>query len=163
MSAQPSTPERGFLRREPPVDLTDLQTLCDDGPYLETFMDEVIGLFLKHAPANYDVTRLALEHGDGPSIARASHKLKSQAAYFGARSLVRVCQELEVWGGRGEITRCEQLVDDLEDELDRVIAALLPMHRAMSPRDTHAKAHRSFGSHTEALASTANAPARARR
>ncbi len=133
-SAPQSQGERAPYLRESPVDLTDLQALCDDCPHPDTFMDEVIGLFLLHAPANYEVTRSSLLHRDGPSLARASHKLKSQAAYFGARHLVRVCQHLEEFGRKNELVLCERLMDDLEDELDRVIAALLPLHRAAEAR-----------------------------
>jgi HPt (histidine-containing phosphotransfer) domain-containing protein len=61
-------------------------------------------------------------------VGRAAHKLKSQAAYFGAARLVHVCRQLEQHGYTGELGRCDRLLDDLEDELDRVMAALEP-HR----------------------------------
>lgn len=120
----------GTSLRDSPVDLRDLQTLCDDCPHSENFMDEVIGLFLRHAPANYEAMRVSLTYRDGASLSRAAHKLKSQAAYFGARRLVSACQELEHLGRLGQHAHCERLIDDLEDELDRVVAALIPLHGA---------------------------------
>lgn len=90
----------------------------------EGFVKEVIELFVLLAPKLYTTAREAFVAGDPQSIARAAHKLKSQGAYFGATRLVQVCRQLEQQGYAGQLARCERLLDDLEDELDRVVAAL---------------------------------------
>jgi hypothetical protein len=47
--------------------------------------------------------------------------------------MVVVCKQLEQYGYAGELLRCERLLDDLEDELDRVVAALQPHRMQSSP------------------------------
>lgn len=115
---------------ESPIDLTELCRLGDTatGDTSRTFVHDIIELFLTLTPDIYATARAAFADGDAQSVARASHKLKSQAAYFGAKRMVNVCKQLEQHGYAGELSRCERLLDDLEDELDRVVAALQP-HR----------------------------------
>jgi len=116
---------------ESPIDLTELMRLggtASGGDSTGNFVHDIIELFLTLTPDIYTAARTAYAEGDAQSVARAAHKLKSQAAYFGARRMVNVCKQLEQHGYAGELTRCERLLDDLEDELDRVVAALQP-HR----------------------------------
>lgn len=115
---------------ESPIDLSELVRLGDTATNdnARTFVHDIIELFLTLSPDIYGTARAAYADGDSQSVARAAHKLKSQAAYFGARRMVNVCKQLETHGYAGELTRCERLLDDLEDELDRVVAALQP-HR----------------------------------
>lgn len=115
-----------------PIDLSDLYRLGQENGQesAHLFVSELIALFLKVGPASYRVARGALRAGDGASVGRASHKLKSQAAYFGAKQLVRTCVALELMSRGDHLPRCEALLDDLEDELDRVVCALLLAQRA---------------------------------
>jgi HPt (histidine-containing phosphotransfer) domain-containing protein len=117
---------------ESPIDLDDLMKLggAKAGDEAQSFVHDVIALFLHSAPQLYATARSAFADGDAQSIARAAHKLKSQAAYFSAERVVQVCRSLEQLGYTDQLDRCERLLDDLEDELDRVIAAL-ERHRAL--------------------------------
>ena len=114
------------MSQESPINLEELARLGDtkDSPSSQSFVQEVIELFVHLAPQLYKTAREAFTANDPTSIARAAHKLKSQGAYFGAARLVHVCRQLEKHGYGGELARCERLLDDLEDELDRVMAAL---------------------------------------
>lgn len=96
----------------------------------QSFVQEVIELFVHLAPQLYKTARDSFVAGDPQSVARAAHKLKSQGAYFGASRLVQVCRQLEQHGYANQLGRCERLLDDLEDELDRVVAAL-EQHRQL--------------------------------
>lgn len=118
---------------ESPIDLTELTRLggTTTGDGARSFVHDIIELFLTLTPDIYAAARAAYADGDAQSVARAAHKLKSQAAYFGALRMVNVCKQLEQHGYAGELSRCERLLDDLEDELDRVVAALQP-HRHSS-------------------------------
>ena len=113
-----------------PINLDELSRLGDtkDSASGQSFVQEVIELFVHLAPQLYQTARDSFVAADPGSIARAAHKLKSQGAYFGAARLVQVCRQLEQFGYTGELARCDRLLDDLEDELDRVMAALEP-HR----------------------------------
>ena len=121
---------RNLTPVESPIDLGELVRLGEtaSGDTSRTFVHDIIDLFLNLTPDIYRTARAAFADGDAQSVARAAHKLKSQAAYFGARRMVAVCKQLETHGYAGELSRCERLLDDLEDELDRVVAALQP-HR----------------------------------
>jgi HPt (histidine-containing phosphotransfer) domain-containing protein len=120
---------------ESPIDLTELCRLGDTatGDTARSFVHDIIELFLTLTPDIYKTARAAYADGDAQSVARAAHKLKSQAAYFGARRMVNVCKQIEEHGYAGELTRCERLLEDLEDELDRVVAALQPHRMQSSP------------------------------
>jgi HPt (histidine-containing phosphotransfer) domain-containing protein len=117
-----------------PINLEELSRLGDakEGDSAENFVQEVIELFVHLAPQLYQTARDSFVAGDPQSVARAAHKLKSQGAYFGAGRLVQVCRQLEQHGYANQLGRCERLLDDLEDELDRVIAALA-QHRQAGP------------------------------
>jgi two-component system, sensor histidine kinase and response regulator len=112
--------------RESPIDLTELRKLggAKRRGDVSDVVDELIELFFELAPQSYALVRAALAEGDCQSLGRAAHRLKSQAAYFGARRMAWVCRQLEQLGYEGRLARCGQLVDDLEDELDRVMLAL---------------------------------------
>ena len=115
-----------------PINLEELSRLGDtkEGNSSQSFVQEVIELFIHLAPQLYQTAREALAASDPASVARAAHKLKSQAAYFGAARLVQACRQLEIQGYAGDLSRGERLLDDLEDELDRVLAALEPYRHA---------------------------------
>lgn len=115
-----------------PINLEELARLggAKESDAAQGFVQEVIELFVRLAPKLYTTAREAFVAGDGQSIARAAHKLKSQGAYFGAARLVQVCRQLEQQGYANQLARCERLLDDLEDELDRVVAALEPHRHA---------------------------------
>ena len=117
-----------------PIDLTELLKLGDatSDDSRPNFVHDIIELFLQIAPDIYETARAAVNDGDGRSLASATHKLKSQAAYFGAQRMSTVCRQLEELGHSGSMKRAEHLIDQLEDELDRVVAALQP-HRFEPP------------------------------
>lgn len=135
---RPAPSVRNLTAAESPIDLTELTRLGDTAggdtfsgdasAPARSFVHDIIELFLTLTPDIYKTARAAYADADAQSVARAAHKLKSQAAYFGARKMVSVCKQLETHGYAGELSRCERLLDDLEDELDRVVAALQP-HR----------------------------------
>jgi len=127
VSGERTVPTRTKITNETsPINLEELARLggAKDSNAAEDFVKEVIELFVHLAPKLYSAAREAFVAGDPQSIARAAHKLKSQGAYFGAARLVQVCQKLEQQGYASQLARCERLLDDLEDELDRVVAAL---------------------------------------
>ena len=113
---------------ESPINLEELSRLggTKEPDSSQSFVQEVIELFVHLAPQLYQTARDSFIAGDPQSVARAAHKLKSQGAYFGASRLVQVCRQLEQHGYANQLGRCERLLDDLEDELDRVVAALEP-------------------------------------
>lgn len=132
VSGERSVASPGKNASDSPINLDELSRLggAKESESAQDFVHEVIELFVTLAPKLYKTAREAFLAGDAQSIARAAHKLKSQGAYFGAARLVQVCRQLEQQGYASQLARCERLLDDLEDELDRVVAALEPHRQA---------------------------------
>ena len=99
-SGERRLPTNPSIVRESPIDLTELCRLGDTatGDTSRNFVHDIIELFLQLAPEIYNTTRAAFADGDSQSIARAAHKLKSQAAYLGAQRMVHVCKQIEQLG-----------------------------------------------------------------
>ena len=133
-SAEHLTAKTAGQSEDSPIDLEELHRLGDTKPGDDSrnFVHDVIELFLTLAPQIYTTAREAFAAGDPQSVARAAHKLKSQAAYFSAERVVRVCRQIEHHGYSDDLAACESLLDQLEDELDRVVTALQP-HRYQEP------------------------------
>lgn len=117
-----------------PIDLAELHRLGDTKPgdTSRNFVHDVIELFLNLGPQIFATANEAFTAADPQSVARAAHKLKSQAAYFGAGRMVKVCKQIEDRGYRDDLNACEPLLRELERELGRVISALEP-HRYRNP------------------------------
>jgi HPt (histidine-containing phosphotransfer) domain-containing protein len=93
MSASEPRPSRSVRNLSPvesPIDLTELTRLGDTAANdpSRSFVHDIIELFLTLTPDIYKTARAAYADADAQSLARAAHKLKSQAAYFGARRMV---------------------------------------------------------------------------
>jgi HPt (histidine-containing phosphotransfer) domain-containing protein len=114
-----------------PVDLSELWRLGDSigGREPSAFVEQLVGLFLRLAPSSYALAERSFRCQDADSLARSVHKLRGRAAYFGATRLVSVCRELELRALANAWRDCPRLLEDLEDELDRVTAALRRLRR----------------------------------
>jgi two-component system sensor histidine kinase/response regulator len=80
--------------------------------------------FLAEAPGMLAEMHQALKTGDGATLRRAAHSLKSNSADFGARALSDLCRELETMGKTGTLNGAEPKLAAAEDEWLRVRAAL---------------------------------------
>ena len=106
------------------VDRDVLARLADGVGGDTAFVSELIDQFGADAPALLLEARTALDAGDAPTLRRAAHTLKSNAATFGARSLAEESRALEEAAKSGDLGACAPMLEPIGRELDAVLAAL---------------------------------------
>jgi two-component system, sensor histidine kinase and response regulator len=88
---------------------------------------EMVELLRADAPPLLAAVRDAQEHGDTSSMQRAAHTLKGLASNFGAQRAIAAAAALE------KLAKCQQsdgmraAIQELEESLDELIAALAPV------------------------------------
>lgn len=85
---------------------------------------EVIAIFLADAPARLAALKEAVEQGDLATAGRTAHTLKGSAGHLGAKTLVALCARFEDKARVGAADSARFAVEAIEEELDRVRAAL---------------------------------------
>ena len=85
---------------------------------------QLLGMFVESTPAAVVQLRRAIDAGDGTSVGRFAHALKSSAANVGAESLSAVMRELEKLGREARIDEARVLADAAVAEHGRAITAL---------------------------------------
>jgi CheY-like chemotaxis protein len=86
---------------------------------------EVASLFLSDAPTRIASLRRAIDAADAPALERTAHALRGSAGHLGARGMQALCASLEEQARRGATVSASELVKALEEELERVRAALV--------------------------------------
>ena len=84
------------------------------------FEQELISSFLADLPVTLQTMVDARAAGDAPTLRRAAHTLRSQAAVFGADDLIRSCRALESAAGGGGVDG--HLVEDVVAGANKVEA-----------------------------------------
>ncbi|MEW6542640.1 MAG: response regulator [Nitrospirota bacterium] len=84
------------------------------------FLETLIAQFLDDAPRRLASLREAFRRKDGQALERAAHGLKGACGNLGARSMARLCADLQTIGAAQDLSRADKLLDDLEAEFARV-------------------------------------------
>jgi GAF domain-containing protein/CheY-like chemotaxis protein/HPt (histidine-containing phosphotransfer) domain-containing protein len=108
----------------PSVDASVLARLAESMGGDDAFVAELIEQFVTDSPALVKAARQGLEAGDADEVRRAAHTLKSNAATFGANELADRSSRLEAAARAGELGEGPAQIDAIDDELERVHAAL---------------------------------------
>ena len=104
---------------------TDLSYLEEISGGDQSFINEIIELFVKQMPESVENMREALKNNDPVTIGETAHKAKPSAIYVGNKTLeqdLRTLQELKNTNTIGEDTAF--LIDRVAAESERVIAEL---------------------------------------
>ena len=88
------------------------------------FVAELVETFRRDAPKLLDTMRSSAVDGNGETLRRTAHTLKSNARTFGASSLAELCEELEATARAGVRDDVSDLVHGIEREFARVDAVL---------------------------------------
>jgi CheY-like chemotaxis protein len=80
---------------------------------------ELIGLFLRDAPARVAGIRAALEAGDAQAVERVAHALKGSAATLGAYALGDLCAQLEDLADTGTLAGAAEVVEAVAAAFER--------------------------------------------
>jgi HPt (histidine-containing phosphotransfer) domain-containing protein len=112
------------LNHDPVFSLDEALARVDDDR--ETFQ-MMIELFMEHGPKDLADTQAALEAANAAGVARSSHRLKGAILQFCAPAALQACKELEESAKTGSLAQGGQLYATLEQEFQRLLAALRQM------------------------------------
>jgi signal transduction histidine kinase/DNA-binding response OmpR family regulator len=109
--------------------LADARTSSDRGPLPNVAADpamlrEIITIFLDDCPKQVAAVRESLAAGDCAAVYRAAHTLKGAVGNFQAQEIVAHLQRLEARAREGDTPTCVKIFDQIQAELDRLIASL---------------------------------------
>jgi signal transduction histidine kinase/DNA-binding response OmpR family regulator len=85
---------------------------------------EIIMLFVEDCPKQLAALRAGIVAGDGAAVYRAAHTLKGSVGNFQAQDVVAHLQRLEARAREGDMRACRSIFEQIEAELDRLLAAL---------------------------------------
>lgn len=97
------------------------------------FVTELIGIFNNDLVHRVGQMKAALQAADARQLNQAAHALKGASGELGASLLREICARLELSTAQGSLEAVAPLLQELEDEADRVVAALatycvVPVH-----------------------------------
>ena len=94
------------------------------------FFSKLIGIFLSDTEKSLAALSSAFESGDRQGIKWGAHRIRGGAGSFGARTLARICMELESLPPGDTDGTMRGLIDALREEFVRVRKALETEARA---------------------------------
>ena len=97
------------------------------------FVREMIDLAAQLATEKVSAARRALDAGDLPALADASHALKSSAAGVGALQMFELASRIELLSRRGERELLPQLLAELEAAHTRIQPSLAAARENVAP------------------------------
>ena len=119
-----------LMSLETPIDpeaIENLRALTPDDP--DTFLRDIIGIFLDDTPARIAELRASFAAGDQSQFTRAAHSIKGSSSNLGATQLRAIAGELEQRGKTEGIANLATRVDDLDHafaEARKALEKLLP-------------------------------------
>jgi len=90
----------------------------------DSFLRELVQIYLEDSPQRIAELEEALEQGDAGKLTRAAHSLKGSSSNFGATQLRTVSERIEKLGRDGALAQIPALLPELKVEFARVKAAL---------------------------------------
>jgi HPt (histidine-containing phosphotransfer) domain-containing protein len=110
------------------IDQTTFEKLKNDVG--ADFMGELIAAYCNETPQLIAKLQRALTTHDIDAFRQAAHSIKSTSNTFGALSLGKLAQELEMLGRTGDLAGAREKVDRLAAEYDRAQRALKDLNHA---------------------------------
>ena len=99
--------------------LRELQRVSDSN-----FLEDLIDIYFKDSASLLEALRTAMAEGPLTAIHQAAHRLKSSSVSMGARTLGRLCQELEDLSQNGQREQARVRLQKIEAEYRQVRRAL---------------------------------------
>lgn len=113
------------MTTDSPIDpeaIENLRALTPEDP--ETFLREIIGIFLEDTPSRINELRQGLASGDQSLFTRAAHSIKGSSSNLGARELREISSDLEQRSKQHGVVGLGPRVADLENAFVTAKAAL---------------------------------------
>jgi HPt (histidine-containing phosphotransfer) domain-containing protein len=89
--------------------------------------ERIVKEFLADTPSQLWILKKHLEDGDAPGARRQAHKLKGVAATLSAGAMRAVAFQADQAAMAGELHKLSEMLPAMEDEFERVKAALQPL------------------------------------
>ncbi|MEQ8170039.1 MAG: response regulator [Candidatus Eremiobacterota bacterium] len=90
----------------------------------EELLKEMYIIFIEEAPSLMKNLKIAIEEGKAGDIALNGHSLKSSSGHIGAKVMAKLACQMERAAKNGEISDLSDLYENLQKELDKVIAVI---------------------------------------
>jgi signal transduction histidine kinase/DNA-binding response OmpR family regulator len=126
----PAAPRRAPERAEAPtgdelLDSAVLDRLRGMEKTTPGLLKNVASLFLKDTPPRLEDLRDAMLREDAAQLARLAHAMKGSAANLGARGMATICSQVQALAEAGDLKGAPARLCDLDEEFERIRAALL--------------------------------------
>lgn len=108
----------------PILDPEAISSLRELSPGDDTFLREIIQLFLEDTPARINDARVTLAAGDAVAFVRAAHTIKGSSGNLGADRLRRTAERIEHGARKNGLVGMENAVAELEAEFATARTAL---------------------------------------
>lgn len=106
------------------IDPSAIKALQELNPGDESFLRDLIQIYLEDAPRRLVEIEVALARRDAHQVTAAAHSLKGSSANFGAANLRSRCEKIEALGRSESLGPVEAELAGLREELARVRADL---------------------------------------
>ena len=124
-TADAAAPARGEGFREVTPDLEALGALVSVAAASGSgFVEEAVATYLSQTPVQISAVRSAIAHNNAQDLSREAHSLKSGSAILGAQNMRALSDELERRAEAGALEGADLLLQELEEEFQRVKSAL---------------------------------------
>jgi HPt (histidine-containing phosphotransfer) domain-containing protein len=107
-----------------PIDPQAIEELRAMNPDDDSFLRELVQIYLEDSPQRIAEIDLSLEQADALRLTRAAHSLKGSSSNFGALELRAVSEKIEHLGRDGKLAEVPALMPELRLEFARVKSAL---------------------------------------
>jgi CheY-like chemotaxis protein len=99
----------------------------------EALLDELNELFVPHMEEERNNLKTKLDDEDLKEVARIAHSMKSSAEMIGALPFHRIIRQVETAALDNEAERIRQLLDSLDDELEKIAVVLTENIKSGNP------------------------------
>ncbi|MGC1686668.1 MAG: response regulator [Candidatus Acidiferrales bacterium] len=124
--------KRYMSKSEPPVTTWSAEQVLERLGGNHDLLAELITLFETEGPKTLAEVQTALASHDGKSLERAAHSLKGAAGYLLASEVVAKARELELKAKNSDLAGAAVLVDQLSEQMRRVLAEFEAFTRMVS-------------------------------
>ncbi|MFA5057409.1 MAG: Hpt domain-containing protein [Opitutaceae bacterium] len=107
-----------------PIDPNAIEALRALNPGDDSFLRDLIQIYLDDAPKHLDEIEQSVKRGDAQLLALTAHSLKGSSANFGAHQLRALSEQFETAGRAATLDGLLPRIPALKDEFKRVKAAL---------------------------------------
>ena len=120
---------------EPGSEPLDERTLLDHVQGNRQLLNSLIEVYLRQSPSLLAAAQRAFEERNGQALARAAHSIKGSVGSFLARPSIQTAALLEAAAEQADFPRAQEALIILQDELERLDAALRSLSGPQDPQD----------------------------